>query len=329
LGWSGCLLDWHGMRPMAFLPGKKMGDAMSEEVVAPVQSEPTVSPPAPPDEVGANTAPEGSETPIAEVVPVEAAASDGQEHDIEGQAPQDPVETQAAMDEEGEVKEEEEDEEEEEEEEEEDGEYDFNKIKFVPVFEMDLKRPSIIVAGITLKSKIAPFKFLVKESTTIGDVERVLCDKTGCCPSDIGFFTAGWTDKHREPHEKLSDIFGPDAKEGIAYRFARKEMMQVSVWPTGYEERKAARIAKMKNGPMHGLNFHGEPLRKEIDVEASPNGNEEEPTLNSMEVVEDEAPKAPETESDALSVGAQNDAQAEKLAAAMSGSAELEVKASE
>ena len=49
-------------------------------------------------------------------------------------------------------------------------------------------------------------------------------------------------------------------KEGIAYRFARKEMMQVSVWPTEYEERKAARIAKMKYGPMHGLDFNGNPL---------------------------------------------------------------------
>jgi len=187
---------------------------------------------------------------IAPSPPVEPAIQVDGEQDVEGSAPQSADEAEF--------------------EEEDDGEYSFTKIKFVPTYEMDLDSPSIIIAGLTLQGSFKPFKFLVNENTTIGIVERVLCDKIGCCPSDIGFFTAGWTDKHRQPDEKLSDIFGPDAKEGIAYRFARKEMMQVSVWPTGYEERKAARIAQMQKGPMHGLGFDGKPLIKEKEDEIPP-----------------------------------------------------------
>jgi len=38
-------------------------------------------------------------------------------------------------------------------------------------------------------------------------------------------------------------------KENDAYRFKRRQMMQVTIWPKGYEEAKAARFAAMKQGP--------------------------------------------------------------------------------
>ena len=38
-------------------------------------------------------------------------------------------------------------------------------------------------------------------------------------------------------------------KEGQAHRFIRREMMQVTIWPKGYDEMQAARFAKMRTGP--------------------------------------------------------------------------------
>ena len=39
-------------------------------------------------------------------------------------------------------------------------------------------------------------------------------------------------------------------KEGQAHRFKRREMMQVTIRPKGYEEMQAARFAKMRTGPI-------------------------------------------------------------------------------
>jgi len=63
------------------------------------------------------------------------------------------------------------------------------------------------------------------------------------------FITAGFQSKHREGHEKISDIYGPKQREGQAYRFKKREMMGVAVWPKGYEEAQKARQAKCFNGP--------------------------------------------------------------------------------
>ena len=38
-------------------------------------------------------------------------------------------------------------------------------------------------------------------------------------------------------------------KEGQAHRFKRREMMQVTIWPKGYDEMQAARLATMRTGP--------------------------------------------------------------------------------
>mmetsp|Transcript_11926 Transcript_11926/g.14421 ORF Transcript_11926/g.14421 Transcript_11926/m.14421 type:complete len:160 (+) Transcript_11926:94-573(+) len=132
---------------------------------------------------------------------------------------------------------------------------DFSTVEFPPVLAMKLERPSMIVSGqIATMSKgkfqqIPQFKFYIDENTDIDDVMFVLCNKIGCSINDVGFITAGLSMKHRDGAEKLSDIFGPKAREGDANRFMRREIMQCSIWPAGYEERQAARFAKMFDGP--------------------------------------------------------------------------------
>jgi hypothetical protein len=61
--------------------------------------------------------------------------------------------------------------------------------------------------------------------------------------------TAGFQSKHREGEEKISDIYGPKQREGQAYRFKKREMMGVAIWPKGYEEAQQARLAKCYTSP--------------------------------------------------------------------------------
>ena len=98
--------------------------------------------------------------------------------------------------------------------------------------------------------------------TTLGK-RKLFFEDSWICPGDKGyadnesilpppsysFVTAGFQSKHREGHEKISDIYGPKQREGQAYRFKRREMMGVAIWPKGYEEAQKARQAKCFTGP--------------------------------------------------------------------------------
>ena len=69
------------------------------------------------------------------------------------------------------------------------------------------------------------------------------------CLLYASFVTAGFQSKHREGQEKISDIYGPKQREGQAYRFKKREMMGVAIWPKGYEEAQKARLAKCYTSP--------------------------------------------------------------------------------
>lgn len=132
---------------------------------------------------------------------------------------------------------------------------DFKQVEFVPVHKMKLEKPSIIIAGQVADmdgesvKNFAPFKFHIDDETDISDVQFVLINHLGISKDDIGYFTAGLSMKQREPTEKLSDIFGDKVKEGDQYRFVRKEIMQCTVWPAGYDEKREERFSKMFDGP--------------------------------------------------------------------------------
>ena len=70
-----------------------------------------------------------------------------------------------------------------------------------------------------------------------------------CLSFRFRFVTAGFQSKHREGHEKISDIYGPKQREGQAYRFKKREMMGIAIWPKGYEEAQKERLAKCYTSP--------------------------------------------------------------------------------
>eukprot|EP00613_Pedinella_sp_CCMP2098_P002349 CAMPEP_0171619678 /NCGR_PEP_ID=MMETSP0990-20121206/15521_1 /TAXON_ID=483369 /ORGANISM="non described non described, Strain CCMP2098" /LENGTH=208 /DNA_ID=CAMNT_0012184791 /DNA_START=103 /DNA_END=729 /DNA_ORIENTATION=- len=139
---------------------------------------------------------------------------------------------------------------------------DFSKVEFVPVYDMHLERPSIIVSGTTASGPFKQFKFYIDENTDIADVIFVLRNHIDCTKDEIEFCTAGFGEKKRGDDEKISDIYGAKQREGQAHRFMRREMMQVSIWPRGYTEREEARFAKMFDGPK----IYGSPLEEFPDA---------------------------------------------------------------
>ena len=123
-----------------------MADPMTEDELGasvPSPQEPSVAPPITPEDADGTVEPQPVEQPQEQQqqqreepeeeqeeetgqVPVEAAAQEDREQNIEGSAPESADEAEFDEDEWA-------------------GEYSYAKIKFVPVYEMDLDRPSIIV----------------------------------------------------------------------------------------------------------------------------------------------------------------------------------------
>lgn len=179
---------------------------------------------------------------------------------------------------------------------------DFSTVEFCEVFDMHLERPSAIISGASAQGNFEPFKFFIDENTDIDDVVFVARNHLGIAKDDIGFLTAGFSVKHRSGDDKISDIYGPKQKEGQAHRFARKEMMQVTIWPAGWDEFQKARYANMFEGPK---GFDSSKDRLYPESKPITEGNEVAGS-EVLKIEDEEAQKEPEVDTGTSKDGAPN-----------------------